>query len=226
MIWTKQTSSTIYPSDTLPFSVVIKCAPVSSREWVRSIRNADLGAPPKIYRMKHLGVGPAICFKKVFQVTPISVKGLRTTAWRAPGSGAWWAAVYGVTELDGTVSSSGRGILYNRSAKAWPWMQLHDCSKPAAAAKSRQSCSTAISFSNAWKWEAQVKWLSRVWLLATPWAAAYQAPPSMGFSRQEYCSGVPLPSPSKPATQCQTTPRMGYMRLYKPHKTVWMHHFL
>ena len=36
---------------------------------------------------------------------------------------------------------------------------------------------------------------SRVQLLATPWTAAYQAPPSMGFSRQEYWSGVPLPSP-------------------------------
>ena len=39
----------------------------------------------------------------------------------------------------------------------------------------------AISFSNAWKWKAKVKSLSRVWLLATPWAVAYQAPPSMGF---------------------------------------------
>ena len=51
----------------------------------------------------------------------------------------------------------------------------------------------AISFSNAWKWK--VKSLSRVRLLATPWTAAYQAPPSTGFSRQEYWSGVPLPSP-------------------------------
>ena len=50
----------------------------------------------------------------------------------------------------------------------------------------------AISFSNAWKW----KW-SRVWLLAFPWNAAYQAPLSMGFSRQEYWSGLPLPSPQK-----------------------------
>ena len=91
----------------------------------------------------------------------------------------------------------------------------------AAAAKSRQSCPTlcdpidshswgspipgilqartlewvAISFSNAWKWKVKVKSLSHVWLLATPWAAAFQAPPSMGFSRQEYWSGVPLPSP-------------------------------
>ena len=91
----------------------------------------------------------------------------------------------------------------------------------AAAAKSLQSCLTlcdpidgslpgspvpgilqvrtlewvAISFSNAWKWKVKVKSLSRVWLLATPWTAAYQAPPSMGFSRQEYWSGVPLPSP-------------------------------
>ena len=54
----------------------------------------------------------------------------------------------------------------------------------------------AISFSNAWKWKVKVKLLSRVWLLATPWTAAHQAPPSMGFSRQEYWSGVPLPSTS------------------------------
>ena len=53
----------------------------------------------------------------------------------------------------------------------------------------------AISFSNAWKRKVKVKSLSRVWLLATPWTAAHQAPPSMGFSRQEYWSGVPLPSP-------------------------------
>ena len=91
---------------------------------------------------------------------------------------------------------------------------------PAAAAKSLQSCPTlcnprdgsppgsavpgilqartlewvAVSFSNAWKWKVKVKSLSRVWLLVTPWTAAHQAPPSMGFSRQEYWSGVPLPS--------------------------------
>ena len=90
----------------------------------------------------------------------------------------------------------------------------------AAAAKSLQSCLTlcdlidgsppgspvpgilqartlervAISSSNAWKWKVKVKSLSRVQLLATPWTAAYQAPPSMGFSRQEYWGGLPLPS--------------------------------
>ena len=53
----------------------------------------------------------------------------------------------------------------------------------------------AISSSNAWKWKVKVKSLSRVRLFATPWTAAYQAPPSMGFSRQEYWSGVPFPSP-------------------------------
>ena len=53
----------------------------------------------------------------------------------------------------------------------------------------------AISFSNAGKGKVKVKSLSRVRLLAIPWTAAYQAPPSMGFSRQEYWSGVPLPSP-------------------------------
>ena len=53
----------------------------------------------------------------------------------------------------------------------------------------------AISFSNAWQWKVKGNLLSRIRLLATPWTAAYQAPPSMGFSRQEYWSGVPLPSP-------------------------------
>ena len=53
----------------------------------------------------------------------------------------------------------------------------------------------AISFSNAGKWKVKVKLLSRALLLATPWTAAYQAPPSMGFSRREYWSGVPFPSP-------------------------------
>ena len=50
----------------------------------------------------------------------------------------------------------------------------------------------AISFSNAWKWKVKVKSLSCVRLSVTPWTGAYQAPPSMGFSRQEYWSGVPL----------------------------------
>ena len=93
----------------------------------------------------------------------------------------------------------------------------------AAAAKSLQSCPTlcdpmdcslpgfsvhgilqartlewvTISFSNAWKWKVKVKSFSRVWLLATPWTAAYQAPPSMGFSGQQYWSRVPLPSPNE-----------------------------
>ena len=53
----------------------------------------------------------------------------------------------------------------------------------------------AISFPNAWKEKVKVKSLSRVWLFATPWTAAHQPPPSMGFSRQEYWSGLPLPSP-------------------------------
>ena len=55
-----------------------------------------------------------------------------------------------------------------------------------------------ISFSNAWKWKVKVKSLSRVRPLATPWTVAYQAPPSMGFSRQEYWSGLSLPSPNLP----------------------------
>ena len=61
----------------------------------------------------------------------------------------------------------------------------------------------AISFSSAWKWKVKVKSLSRVRLFVTPWTAAYQAPLSMGFSRQEYWSGVPSPSPSPMLPRCK-----------------------
>ena len=47
----------------------------------------------------------------------------------------------------------------------------------------------AISFSSAGKWKVKVKSLSHVRHFATPWSAAHQAPPSLGFSRQEYWSG-------------------------------------
>ena len=105
---------------------------------------------------------------------------------------------------------------------SWKTQQRLSSAAAATAAKSLQLCPTlcdprdgsppgspvpgilqartlewvAISFSNAWKWKVKVKTLSCVRLLATPWTAAHQAPPSMGFSRQEYWSGVPLPSPS------------------------------
>ena len=62
----------------------------------------------------------------------------------------------------------------------------------------------AISFSNAWKWKVKVRSLSCIQLLATPWTAAYQAPLSMGFSRQEYWSGVPSPSPAVMSRYYQT----------------------
>ena len=94
----------------------------------------------------------------------------------------------------------------------FPFSIIEECLEAAAAAKSLQSCPTlcdpiddnppgspvpgilqartlewvAISFSNAWKWKVKVKTLSRVRLLATPWTAAHQAPPSMGLSKQEY----------------------------------------
>ena len=71
-----------------------------------------------------------------------------------------------------------------------PW-----CSPAPGILQARTLEWVAISFSNAWKWKVKVKSLSCVRVLATPWNAAYQAPPSMGFSRQEYWSGVPLPSP-------------------------------
>ena len=62
----------------------------------------------------------------------------------------------------------------------------------------------AISFSDAWQWKVKVKSLSRVRLFVTPWTAAYQAPLSMGVSRQEYWSAVPLPSPFYPMVVYKT----------------------
>ena len=74
-----------------------------------------------------------------------------------------------------------------------------DCSLPGFSVHGILQARTlewvAISFSSAGKWKVKVKSLSHVWLLATPWTAAYQALPSMGFSGQQYWSGVPLPSP-------------------------------
>ena len=63
--------------------------------------------------------------------------------------------------------------------------------EPGSPALEADSLPTELSGNN-----IKVKSLSRIWLLATPWTAAYQASPSMGFSRQEYWSGVPLPSPN------------------------------
>ena len=107
-----------------------------------------------------------------------------------------------------------RGIL---QARILEWVAIPFSRLTGYAAKSLQSCPTLRP--HRWQptrlprpWDSQgnctgvgchfllqcmkVKSLSRVWLFATPWTVAYQAPPSMGFSRQEYRSGVPLPSPN------------------------------
>ena len=119
---------------------------------------------------------------------------------------------------------------------------IREAPAAAAAAKSRQSCPTlcdpidgsppgsavpgilqartlewaAISFSNAWKWKVKVKSLSRVRLCATPQTAAHQAPPSMGFPRQEYWSGVPLPSPREAPMYCQNHEQVHCFSLHTP----------
>ena len=127
---------------------------------------------------------------------------------------------------------SGESLKIVHTKKSPVWLTVHTKAawlKASAAAESLQSCPTlcdpidssppgapvpgilqartlewaAISFSNAWKWKVKSKSLSRVRLLATPWTAAYQAPLSMGFSRQEYGSGVPLPSPTEVTKQQQ-----------------------
>ena len=119
--------------------------------------------------------------------------------------GAWWATVHGVIESWSRLSD-----------QTTTNMCVHTQWNTAAAAKSLPSCPTlcnpidgsppgslvpgilqartlewvAISFSNAWKWKVKVKPFSRVRPSATPRTAAHQAPPSMGFSRQEYYSAI------------------------------------
>ena len=125
-------------------------------------------------------------------------------------------------EEKGTTEDEMAGWMASLTRWTWVWVNSGSwwwTGRPAAA-KLLQSCPTlcdpivgstpgspipgilqarilewvAISFSNAWKWKVKMKSLSHVRLLATPWTAAYPASPSMGFSRQEYWSGVPLPS--------------------------------
>ena len=134
---------------------------------------------------------------------------------------AWRAAVHGITKSRTWLSDwTELKKLFNVNSKNLYHTNTEYISA-AAAAKSLQSCPTlydpidgsppgspvpgilqtrtlewvAISFFNAWEWKVKVKSLSHVWLLANPWTAAYQAPPPMVFSRQEYWSGLPLPSP-------------------------------
>ena len=98
-----------------------------------------------------------------------------------------------------SISASKLMLCYAKSLQSCPTLcDPIDSSQPGSPIPGILQARTlewvAISFSNAWKWKVKVKSLSRVRPSTTPWTAAYQAPPSMGFSRQEYWSGVPLPS--------------------------------
>ena len=128
------------------------------------------------------------------------------------------------------------------------WFLLHEVP---AAAKLLQSCPTlcdpidgsppcsavpdilqartmewdSISFSNAWKWKGKVKSLSRVWLLATPRTEAHEAPSSMGFSRQEYWSGVPLPSPHEVPRTAKFIEAEGRREVTRSQWENWMRNY-
>ena len=133
----------------------------------------------------------------------------------------WMSGAKCMYTVTSVVSESLQSYGLSPSSRLYPVHRIRQARILAATAKSLQSCPilcdpidgsppgsplprilqartlewVAIAFSNAWKWKVKVKSLSRVRLLVTLWTAAHQAPPSMGFSRQEYWSGVPLPSP-------------------------------
>ena len=119
-----------------------------------------------------------------------------------------------------SLGESGYTHMYGWGPSLFTWDCHNLVNWLAAAAKSLQSCPTlcdpidgsppgspipgilqartlewvAISFSNAWKWKVKGKSLRSRSRFSIPWTAAYQAPLSMGFSRQQYWSGVPLPA--------------------------------
>ena len=101
-----------------------------------------------------------------------------------------------------------------------------DCIPPGSAVPGILQARTlewvAISFSNTWKWKVKVKSLSHVWLFATPWTAAYQPPPSMGFSRQDHWSGLPLPSPLIPLNKHQLGEKLLCGPWQNIHKLIYL----
>ena len=94
-----------------------------------------------------------------------------------------------------------------------------DCSLPGSSVHGTFQAKilewVAIFFSTSWKWEMKVKSLSCVRLFATPWTVAYQDPLSMGFPRQEYWSGLPLPSPLRHIDIFIKTLRICFLRCFK-----------
>ena len=132
---------------------------------------------------------------------------MTTTVYPGSGVGEGESSFGAFAILRGTCSHHGR-VQYNNTEHTLTAKSLQSCptlcnprdgSPPGSPIPGILQARTlewgAISFSNAWKWKVKVKLLSRVRPSGTPWTAAHQAPPSMGFSRQEYWSGVPLPSP-------------------------------
>ena len=152
-----------------------------------------------------------ICHHSIIQSTFIALQNSVLHLLSPPSTNSWWPMFHFLHNSFPKCHTVGI-IQYRAISDRLLWL--------AAAAKSLQSCLTqcdpidgsppgspipgilqartlewvAISLSNAWKWKVKVKSLSGVQLLATPWIAAYQAPLSMGFSRQEYWSGVPSSS--------------------------------
>ena len=100
-----------------------------------------------------------------------------------------------------------------------------DCSSPGSPVPGILQARTlewvAISFSNVRKWKVKVKSLSRVRLFVTLWTAVYQTSPSMGFSRQEYWSGVPLPSPLISYTPIQNKKFQGWEKKFMDINNQW-----
>ena len=106
----------------------------------------------------------------------------------------WFMLMYGKNHHNIVIAAAAAKSLQSCLTLCNPIDSSSPCSPVPGILQARALEWVAISFSNAWKWKVKVKSLIGVRLFPTPWTAAHQAPPSMGFSRQEYWSGLPLPS--------------------------------
>ena len=158
------------------------------KEELRS-QVGSLNNPPAILHCRQ------ILYLQSHQGSP-SISNSREHLWTLTWRATYWRLCYWSPEVEVTFAAKSAAKSLQLCLTLCDPM---DCSPPGFSIHDIRQARTlewvAISFSNAWKWKEKVKPLSRVQLPATPWTAAYQAPPSMGFSGQQYWSGVPLPSP-------------------------------